>query len=615
MTDTEELKNLADVLRESLRAMCPWSLPELALGQRDEFRELIGEMEPSLVVEVTRAHYSLSTTLKSLGQQSAAAEYLETAFDFSQRLPNIDVPAAGYLCLNIWAAKAASLMVERKSEQAAKLFLALLFKVKSRAHQDTPKETIATLEHQLAYNASLAFRQACCFASAEAVLRCAYHLPADCALSVGQGKLPSKALSSFVLIKIVRGAKTIDDLLGLMAISSSFLSSQTERNNHATAALLRLVLYATHHCLAVAVLQESQMASVASSSPAKMEIEDIVVRICDQFIKALSSGRSSIGECMSSGIPASIQQADKVQRHVFMTVLDFCASFRTLEMWHSVERELKAWQVPKKVSAWVGDEETLPVTAPSPYTDELETKWLLAAIQELETAETIPIVADVLLRLRPASLHSIGGHCLSPNETNPEEGQTTEWQQASHVFIPTIEGLADPLFTDEIRQSIHRQLPFSIQRKHWKCLYSTKRDGFSIKTLMSNVAEASEVILVIQNAKNIYGAYLSDTLRVGSRYYGSGETFVFTIASEGEAGKEAINFYKWSERNEYFILCKSGEGIAIGGGTSGCAILLHNDLFTGNSYRCQTFNSPPLTSTDEGTGFDVFRVDAYGIIS
>ena len=71
-------------------------------------------------------------------------------------------------------------------------------------------------------------------------------------------------------------------------------------------------------------------------------------------------------------------------------------------------------------------------------------------------------------------------------------------------------------------------------------------------------------------------------------YYGTGETFVFTL-------EPSICVYKWSEKNSLFMMLDDS-AIAMGGGGS-FAIYLDNNLHYGTSGNCETFNSPSLASS------------------
>ena len=248
---------------------------------------------------------------------------------------------------------------------------------------------------------------------------------------------------------------------------------------------------------------------------------------------------------------------------------------------------------------------------------DLDTQLVPQVLQEFELHELLPFTVPASLGVREHSLQGMGRAAASDLEERVPtadwdrvETTTEHFQAATSVFTPTVYGLVDhePALNDTQRKAIHAKLPLQVQQRNWNCVYSTSEHGISIKTLLGNAADLEPLLLTVSNGSAVFGAFLSSALRSSQRYTGERETFVFTFDGVEEGD---VTAYHWSERNEYFTLCKPGGGIAVGGGSSGPAVLVHDELITGNSYPCQTFSSPPLVATDEGTGFDIYRVDLY----
>jgi hypothetical protein len=102
----------------------------------------------------------------------------------------------------------------------------------------------------------------------------------------------------------------------------------------------------------------------------------------------------------------------------------------------------------------------------------------------------------------------------------------------------------------------------------------------------------------------VFGAYLSHSLKVSSEYYGNGENFVFTLLPQPSK-------HSWTGRNEYFMLSDLRQ-IIIGGGGSGFAIQLDDELNTGVSNTSDTFMNPILSSNEY---FKCLNVEVWAVES
>lgn len=101
----------------------------------------------------------------------------------------------------------------------------------------------------------------------------------------------------------------------------------------------------------------------------------------------------------------------------------------------------------------------------------------------------------------------------------------------------------------------------------------------------------------------------------GSRYYGTGETFVFQAVPAG------VYVYKWTRTNHFFQL-SSRAYLAVGGGGH-FAMRIDDELQNGTTARCSTFDNPPLCLTssdlehhegrqdDELNEFEIVALEAW----
>jgi hypothetical protein len=155
-------------------------------------------------------------------------------------------------------------------------------------------------------------------------------------------------------------------------------------------------------------------------------------------------------------------------------------------------------------------------------------------------------------------------------------------------FIPEMIGsqIGSVLTADEVSH-IHEVLPSRHQHRKWKLLYSSREHGRSLSTLFSRVEDQGASVLVLKTcAGNIMGAYLSESIRPFNRFYGTGETFVYSFCRENNGTKDHVfHRYAWTRHN-HMIVYTDTKCIIVG---SGGAIRVEKDLLTCSSNPCSTF--------------------------
>ncbi|KAG3121479.1 hypothetical protein PI124_g185 [Phytophthora idaei] len=153
---------------------------------------------------------------------------------------------------------------------------------------------------------------------------------------------------------------------------------------------------------------------------------------------------------------------------------------------------------------------------------------------------------------------------------------------------------------------IDHALPITSQLCRWYRIYSVEANGSSLETLLILAKKQSPTLLVIKDAEgNVFGGFASDEWHHAFHYYGTGESFLFSFANPSAAG--GFVKYQWSRKNSYFMLCSDESLIMGGGGNFG--LFLDSDLSRGTSGACETFNSPPLTTSQE---FSCIQVELWG---
>ncbi|ETI52532.1 hypothetical protein, variant 1 [Phytophthora nicotianae P1569] len=153
---------------------------------------------------------------------------------------------------------------------------------------------------------------------------------------------------------------------------------------------------------------------------------------------------------------------------------------------------------------------------------------------------------------------------------------------------------------------IDHALPITSQLCRWYRIYSVEANGSSLETLLILAKKQSPTLLVVKDAGgNVFGGFASDEWHHAFHYYGTGESFLFSFANPSAAG--GFVKYQWSRKNSYFMLCSDESLIMGGGGNFG--LFLDSDLSRGTSGACETFNSPPLTTSQE---FSCVQVELWG---
>jgi hypothetical protein len=160
------------------------------------------------------------------------------------------------------------------------------------------------------------------------------------------------------------------------------------------------------------------------------------------------------------------------------------------------------------------------------------------------------------------------------------------------------------LINQERARFLRRYLNSSLAFHDWTLLYSTNVHGISINTMYARTREKGPVFLVVQDTnRNIFGGFASESLHVSSRYYGTGESFLFKLSP-------AFSVYPWPNSNSYFVYTTE-QFISMGGGEAGqYGLWLDADFNKGATGFCNTFHNPPLVDTET---FECLVFEVWGV--
>ncbi|KAK2825979.1 hypothetical protein Q5P01_020193 [Channa striata] len=169
------------------------------------------------------------------------------------------------------------------------------------------------------------------------------------------------------------------------------------------------------------------------------------------------------------------------------------------------------------------------------------------------------------------------------------------------------EGLNNIVESSHILETSHvrelcKELPPRTVGHTWQLAYSTSRHGASLKSLYRKLSSTdSPALIVIKDALDeIFGAFLSHTLRPSEKFYGTGETFLFMLHPR-------FKCFRWTGENSFFIKGDL-DSFAIGGGSGHFGLWLDENLYLGRSSPCVTFNNCCLSETDD---FRVMELEVW----
>lgn len=193
----------------------------------------------------------------------------------------------------------------------------------------------------------------------------------------------------------------------------------------------------------------------------------------------------------------------------------------------------------------------------------------------------------------------------------PDEENEVELSMPHHLVggSAPMPGLSEPstIMSEQHVSALANVIPSRFRFKEWSLSYSTARHGISLSTLYRRMMPHSPAITVIKDSSGyVFGCYTPEPWRVASRFYGSGETFVFQLEPHRV-------MYPWklhtTVKNDYFMY-GALDYIAVGG-QGHFAIYMDGELLQGSSGKCGTFGSPCLSHKEE---FKVMAVEVWQVV-
>jgi len=251
------------------------------------------------------------------------------------------------------------------------------------------------------------------------------------------------------------------------------------------------------------------------------------------------------------------------------------------------------------LEAWDATQDKEPATFVIPHDDKLKT-GMTKDLDESETPDTADS-GDVGEAIESASTVSSIVDDVTPRV----------------IFEPS--GISPTLLNYAMAKSLLKFLPAG-QRvpgaSVWKLSYKPVAHGTSISTLHRMIAGCERTLLLVRDADDhVFGGFAPLPWKVGRRFHGSGEAFVFkfgklaNLAASAEAEEEEevqdpadpieVKVFPWTQLNHHFMYA-SQRLLAMGGGDGQYALAIHEGLLRGHSSPTPTFGNPPLSSVQGG---------------
>ena len=179
---------------------------------------------------------------------------------------------------------------------------------------------------------------------------------------------------------------------------------------------------------------------------------------------------------------------------------------------------------------------------------------------------------------------------------------------------PAIDFLGPYLLEAEFAADIREMLPLEHRFSELRLLFSPKLHGISIPAFFRKSEESASFpsIVIIQDASRCctFGAFVKAPWMLSRRYYGSPETFVFSLS---HSGVHSSVMYASGGSNRLFQYADE-KCVVIGGGSkkSDAAVSVFSSWLRGTSGPCETFgNTRPLCCSHE---FVIGDIEFWSVI-
>lgn len=181
-------------------------------------------------------------------------------------------------------------------------------------------------------------------------------------------------------------------------------------------------------------------------------------------------------------------------------------------------------------------------------------------------------------------------------QINNDKPMSTNDHSPNHIFLKEA---STSVLSHSNLSTLWSWIPQRLSVYNPNMLYTSQEHGTSVNTLLNVLDELEYCIIVVKTFQDeIFGAFCSglwnDRKKQGVNFFGTGETFLFTIAPEKKIFKWIGTKTKTTPSQELFLRI-DGNKIAIGGGSHD-GLSIKTNLIEGTTNTCDTFENEPLCS-------------------
>lgn len=158
--------------------------------------------------------------------------------------------------------------------------------------------------------------------------------------------------------------------------------------------------------------------------------------------------------------------------------------------------------------------------------------------------------------------------------------------------VPEVDGESEILRMEEIL-FLSNNLPARVLGADWRLTYSTSLHGYSLANVYRKFQQerSPTLIAVLDTNDQLFGALISENIRMDEHFYGTGESFLFSLRPKRQ-------IYSWSGENQLFAQ-GTLESFIVGAGDGHFGLFIDSNLYKGRTQACETYNNHPLAGYKE----------------
>lgn len=181
-------------------------------------------------------------------------------------------------------------------------------------------------------------------------------------------------------------------------------------------------------------------------------------------------------------------------------------------------------------------------------------------------------------------------------------------EEEMEIFhLPSIKESSDIIGPQQF-ETLWRWIPHRYRLRSLTRIFHSNVDGFNLATLIDCCQDSVPTILLIKTSnQKRFGVFLEQPWQVQDRYYGSGESFLFSFSNREQ-------LFKWQRDANQCFMRLGRDQVAFGGGNCGDGLRLDEELWRGQSYRCATYDNDPLHGDASDPEFECATLEVYGFL-